>query len=191
MNKTIYSILILLASFCSVEANELLVEGKIAYYYPTDSTTRDIFEKCGIYSIEASYDFWCRKLYGWASVGYYSKEGQSIGDNTDTRATIVPLGFGLKYLFQCGCLKPYVGGGVLFSHLDTCNDSEFVPDRSKWGTGGVLKVGLFWFVTRCFFVNFFVDASWTTIDFSDEDGTLGRKADISNVTPGVGLGWRF
>lgn len=180
-----------LFSLTSVYSSDILVEGRAAYYYFTDSTTRDIYGNTGLYSLETNFSS-CGNIYSWASAGYLYASGNTKLENTSTKLTYVPLALGLKYMCCFNCFRPYIGGGLLVSYLHTTDDSPFVVKvRNKWGVGGIFKSGVLWDFTQCFFLDVFLDYSWMKIDFKDTDKTSGRTADLSGLSVGAGIGYRF
>lgn len=190
--KTNISFIVFIILFFScLEAKPILVEARAAYYYPTDSTFREIYGKTGLYSIEANYNL-VYGLYSWGSVGYLRKSGKSLDENDHTTATIIPINFGLKYIFCCGCFRPYIGGGVSFSYLHTNNSSPYViKSQGQLGAGGIAKAGLIYFVNNCWFLDVFLDYTSVVIKFRSTPLVFGRDSDISSLTAGIGLGYQF
>ena len=191
MKKLYCTITALLFFYTNLFAGEVCLEARAAYYYPTDSTFRDIYDGAGLYGLELSYQCgW--NLYPWASAGYFYQTGQSIPDKTDTTVYLVPLACGLKYQWCCKCIRPYLGVGVNIPYLYTKDESPFVVNiRNKWGVGAIFKSGFIYDFGNCFYSNIFLDYSWTKIDFNDTDITLGTTADISGLAFGAGIGFRF
>ena len=182
-------IICLLCSFSLY--GDFLLEGKAGYFYPTDSTIRGIIGEGGVYSLEGNFSL-SDCLYGFVSGGYFYKSGQSTLTDSKTKVTLVPLNFGLKYFYRCFCLKPYLGFGLNVSYLHTENDSPFViHTRTKWDAGFIAKGGFLYDITRCFFLDVFVDYTYLKMHFKSGDGVIGRDADLSSVAVGGGLGYRF
>ena len=183
---------IFLGGFSRLYSEDFLLEARAAYFYPTASSFRSIYGNgAGLYSIEASYRA-CGNLYPWASAGILYKSGRTVAERTKTSVTIVPLALGLKYAFCWNCIHPYLGLGILVPYLRTNDDSSFVVRiRNKWGVGAIVKSGIIYDMANCFFADLFLDYSWTRIGFSNTDKTTGRTADISGLSVGLGLGFRF
>ncbi len=181
------------ASFSQVNGMEFLIEGKAAYFYPLDSEVRDIYCDGGVFGLELSVDS-CWNLYPWISADYFCVDGRSIGENDKTTLTLVPLGIGLKYLFSCGCLRPYLGLGFGSTYFHTKDDSNFVKkSHTKWGFGVIAKGGAQFYFSDCWFFDLFLDYTWMKLSFSgtSDPFVLGRKADISNINVGGGIGVNF
>lgn len=184
----------------SLHARNVLVEGKVAYFYPTDSDFRDIYGGGVLYNLEFTYECSLREMYRWTpatiypwiSAGYFHESGKTEAEGTSTSVTIVPIAFGLKYQYCCKCVHPYLGFGLLFPYLHTDDSSDFVPNvRTKWGTGVIAKSGLLFDITKCFVIDVFLDYSWSRINFGNTEQTSGNTADISGLAVGGGLGYRF
>lgn len=172
----------------------VLAEVRAAYFHPTGSRFDDIYGGSGIYNFELSVQTWC-DLYTWFSVGYLRESGKSLGLKNRTTFQMVPLGLGLKYLFSCGCFRPYLGAGLGVTWMDVDNHSDFVKkDVDKWGVGGVFKAGSLWYMNNCWFLDFFIDYTYMDIGFSGTSAdpfVFRNDADISGFSFGVGLGYSF
>jgi len=173
---------------------EILVEIRGAYFHPTGSRFDDIYGGSGIYNFELSVQTWC-DLYSWISVGYLRESGHSKGLRNRTTFQMVPLGIGLKYIFNCWCLRPYLGAGLGVTWMDTCNKSNFViKDVDKWGVGGVFKIGALYEFCDCWFLDFFVDYTYMCVDFNGTRNNplvTRHDADISGFSFGGGIGYSF
>jgi len=195
MKRFILSLIALISTTAVVEAVNVLVEGKAGYFYPTSHKFRKIYGNGnGIYGLEVSCQAW-KGLYGWASGSYFTDWGRSVGEKNRTRVTLVPLAAGLKYLFLvCSHLDLYVGAGVLGTYLHTKDHSPFViKSVSKWGVGGIWKAGALVEIYKRLFADVFLDYSYMKISFHNtHHGKLVRHtADVSGVSAGGGIGYRF
>ncbi len=169
---------------------ETRLEAKASYFYPTDSTTRQIMGSGVLIGAESSFQAY-RGLYPWLSASVFPNRGHSIGERFNTKMRLVPIGVGLKYLFDAGCLSPYIGAGFLPSYLYCKDEAPAVKRvRKKWGLGGIFKTGLC-IDASWFFVDLFAEYMLLKFDFSDTEKTYGRKADLSGLSAGGGLGVRF
>lgn len=179
------------------EAFDLLPEARVAYFYPTNHRFREIYGHGGaLYSAELNFST-CYNFYGWLGAGYFTKSGESIGEKNHTRIQFVPLSLGLKYLFCFPCypsFRPYLGAGLLVTYLHMHDDSPFVIEKiSKWGVGGIAKLGLIYNFWNCFFIDLFTDYSYTKIDFrkTRHHKVSRHDANISGFSFGGGLGYWF
>ena len=191
-------ILLLLASVAprGVHARvNILLEFKGSAFLPTGSCFKDIYHHCGaLYGPELTVQLGHKTpLCAFASVEYFSKEGQSIGCCDSTTAQIVPIGFGLKYLapLPLDNTSIYCGLGFQATHVKITNCSPFVvPHTSKWGVGGITKLGLFIDLARHFVLDLFFDYSFVKVGSNEACCSL-PKINISGAILGAGLAYRF
>lgn len=171
---------------------ELLPELRVSYFYPTHHRFRKIYGEGGLYSAEFSMQAW-RELYPFASVGYFHKSGRSIGFHNRTDITIVPISLGLKYIYPMDCISPYLGLGVLGGYVHTHDHGSTVRSKiSRWGIGGIAKGGFLAYVTCDLFLDFFVDYGYLPVDYHHHQaGVFSHDANISFISTGAGLGYRF
>ena len=168
--------LFILSGFSSLQAWEILPEIKAAYFYPTHHRFQDIHSGGGLYSLEASIQAW-DQLYPWVSAGYFYQSGSSIGEKRATKIRMVPLTLGVKYHLPLSRLSPYVGAGLLVSYVDIHNHSSYVTKKdSKWGAGGLFKLGFLAYVTNSFFIDAFCDYSYLKITFRDHHQSVLRSS---------------
>lgn len=180
---------------------EALVEAKAGYFYPTDHKFRKIYSGGGVYGMEVSYEALCN-VYAWGSVNYFSQDGRSYQEGPDTvdidtnrtSIEIVPLGFGLKYLYNSCYGDFYVAAGPLATHMHIKDHSPFVIQRiNKWGWGGTVKLGANFDLCDNLYLNVFSDYSYMKMDFhyTDNQRVVRTEADISGISVGAGLGYKF
>lgn len=177
---------------------DILVEFKGAAFFPTNSCVRNIYgDAAALYGPEVTFQLCQNKnWYGFASADFLSKTGHSIGLCDLTKMYIVPLALGVKYFVPfCyrGCSGDfYVGLGFQPVHLKTVNCSQFVRNTSKWGFGGVGKIGAYFDLPCNFFADLFFDYSFVKVACDKcSDGATPLKANISGAVLGLGLGYRF
>lgn len=185
--------LITVFGFCQCQAIEVLSEVRAAYYYPTDSRFRDIYSNAGLYSFETSVQTY-KKLYSWTSIGFLYTSGNSLGEEDSTELYMVPIGLGLKYFFHYRRVKPYLGGGLLTSYVHIHNDSAYVErNQSDWVIGGIVKTGLLADLSEAVFLDFFMDYTYLSKNFdsSSHRYVITRKGNLSGLSFGAGLGYRF
>lgn len=193
MTVYVYSFLGLCSVATYLHARDVLVEAKVAYFLPTDHKCREIYSGGGMYGGECTFQV-RQKLYGWISADYFSKEGSSIGGHDPTNIIMVPLGAGLKLLFPFKTADLYIGAGVLGTYVHMRDHSPFVIQSiSKWGVGGIAKVGVICNLPKHFFADLFTNYTYTKIDFhgTDHEGGARQDANISGCSFGAGIGYRF
>lgn len=170
-------------------------EARVAYFKPTSKKVRKIYSNgMPFYELEVSagLDNW--RL--WAGVGGFSKKGRSIGGHNPTRLEVLPISFGLKYVFcLCPCVQFYFGGGAVYSHMKTKDHSPFVhKNTQKWTWGGVAQAGTYYFFNNTFYGSFFVDYLYQKFKFSHSRKhpfVVRHDADLSGFKVGVGIGAQF
>lgn len=193
MKKTLTILLLLISS--SVMAVNGLVEAKFSYFYPSDTTTRDIFDGGVQYRLEGTLCCdWCFKP--WVSVGYIPLSGHTVELDSKTRLRLVPIGAGLKYFRSCQlcdcCFDIYAGAGILTCYAKTCNDdTDLVSGRSKWGVGGIFQLGIMKTFCQCYFFDLFADYQVISFDYDKKGYALGRNGIANGANFGLGVGRKF
>ena len=173
------------------------VEGKAAYFFPSNDTFREVYSGGGIYGVEATCQIYS-ELYGWASGSYFGKSGKSIGEGEPTRIYFVPIGFGIKHYndlwkWEKAAIGIDVAIGATYTFVHMENSSPFVaPKQSKWGWGGTAKAGVL-FTYSHFLAHVFVDYSYLKVNFPNSTNPVawGGTSNLSGVSVGGSLGIRF
>jgi len=174
------------------------VEGKVSYYYPTDSTFRKIYDERIFYGIEGAFRL-INDFYLFSSANLFTSSGHSIGDRDKTRICLIPIEIGVKYFFPF--LKPnfklYVGGSAVPCYLHVKNYSDFVQrKRENWIIGGSFKGGIHIYPwNNCsfnkFYFDIFLDYFLLEKKYKDTKKTIGKKANFNSLSVGGGFGRRF
>lgn len=181
----------------SIEAN-CLDEGwdaqvRIAAFNPTAHKFRKIYSSWGPdYQIEIGKDLY-RDWGLFANAAWYHREGRSIGLRDKTDVTFVPISFGVKYFFCLTTLvRAYVGGGAVYTFLRTTDHSPFVKKHSRDGTwGGIVKTGLQYTISECFFIDLFADYIIQHFQFHHREGVERPSLNGGALKLGIGLGMRI
>ena len=197
-NKKNYFLITLLLVTSSLACRDILLEFKGAYFLGTNSIFRKIYDHGGaLYGPEVTFNLGCHEnLYGFASIDVLQKHGRSIGLCSPTKVTLIPLGLGLKYLIPFCYGDFYVGLGIQPTYVRTKDCSPYViPKNSKWGCGGIAKIGTFFDLPHNLLLDIFIDQSFVTVPFHKCKAPTGfvspRKAKVSGTSFGVGFGYRF
>lgn len=183
----------------SLAAREVIVEFKGAYFRSTDSRFKQIYNKGGaLFGPEVTFQLCeCKPWYGFASVDYLAKRGRSIGLCLPTKVRMLPLALGVKYFKPVRCADLYAGLGFQAVNLRTSNCLSGVAiNTSKWGYGGIAKLGAYVDVRRNFVLDMFVDYSFVTVGrpvlCQPANGVISPlKSHLNGAVFGVGLGYRF
>jgi len=178
-----------LEAFCCISP-----EVEVAYFHPLSSRFRDIYGGGAIYTFELNVQTWCQ-LYTFANVSYFNESGRSIGEKNKTEITLIPVAFGLKYLWCCDCFNPYIAAGPLFTHMKTDDHSPYVIKKNeKWGYGATAKVGTLYYIWCNLFLDAFINYSYMCIGFDhvpSDKPVVRHDADLSGFSFGGGLGYSF
>ncbi len=132
MKALSFLISFLLLPLCLL-ANDYSLEVRTACYSPTSKDVRDIYSCAWIdFEVFASKrisEYW----EVWGEVDWTIKKGHSsrgrYGFKDRTRAWILPLSLGLRFVYPVSCrIKAYAGGGVSYSFLkidNRCEDYDY------------------------------------------------------------------
>lgn len=188
MNK----IALFLLTALQLSAVEVLTEGRIGYFLPTNEQFKETYGEDGmIGSIESSFKATDR-LYPWANISYYANSGHAGEDHKKTHIYFLPIGAGLKYIYPFENFSVYGGLGVLPTYLHIKNNSHFlVREQAKWGCGGVAKFGFLSNKIWNFFLDLFAEYSYINIHFHKKGKLAINPAILSNFTFGGGIGYHF
>lgn len=173
------------------------IEVKPGYYYFTDKTMRQFFDNGGWTArAEMGYRFW-KPLAVWLDAGYFQKKGHALGGSQDLRLKLATITLGLKGIFYWGNSFAFYGsaGPRLFMML-LHNDSTFVrSEDNQVAIGGGFSAGLWIFPVpwvRDLFLDLFADYSWKNMGIDkDENSSFNFDVNVSGITGGLGLGYRF
>ena len=200
--KLICAVLVAAFFIMPIEARDIILEFKAAYFLPTSSAFKDIYQNGGaLYGPEITFQL-CDESnwYGFASIDYLQKTGCSQGLGDETKVSLLPLAIGAKYLYpvKCDCLDVYVGLGFQPTQIQTTNCSAFViPKQTQWSFGGIAKIGAYWYIADRWALDFFIDYSFAQTSCKDScqlstDTIISPiKVDVSGAVFGVGLGYCF
>lgn len=178
----------------SLFCTDVLLEFKVAGFFPTNSCVKKIYGKGAVlYGPEVTAQLCNTQWYGFASVDFLSKEGHSIGLCERTKMSVALLALGAKYFVPFCYGDFYVGLGFSPLHLKTRNCSPFVaPTTSKWGFGGIAKVGAYFDLPCNYFLDLFIDYNFAKVSCQNcFASVIPLKAKLNGVIVGLGLGYRF
>ncbi len=171
----------------------VLLEGRVAYFYPTGSDFSDIYGGGVLSTAELSVETF-RQIYTWFSIGYLRQDGQCMGGQVDTTVDLVPLSAGFKYFYKGQWVRPYLGIGLALNYVHTHDDSVYVmQSRSNWGVGGILKSGLLYRLSQRVFFDGFIDYTYVKAGFKNKCNRriTCHDASVSGFAFGFGLGYFF
>lgn len=195
-----YVLVILTFAPVQILSRDVILEFKGAYFHGTSSRFKKIYSGGALFGPELTVQFCdCSNWYGFLSVDYLSKNGHSIGLQSPTRVTLLPIGIGVKYFTQFTCWECadfYIGLGFQPLRVHTHDKSGFViPKLTKWGMGGIVKTGAYIDLSGNFLLDIFVDYSFARVKNHETQAPTGPviplNASVNGVIFGAGLGYRF
>jgi len=200
LKKAFCLLMALIFTFC-IQSKDIILEFKGAYYLPTNGEFKNIYHNgSALYGPEVTIQLCSdRSWYGFASVDYFKKKGNSIGLCNPTHIKLIPVTIGLKYLVPVfrDHISFYTGLGLVAENARIKNCSAFVPlHQSQWGIGGIAKVGAYGYLPHNFVIDMFIDYNFVKIGNSScvvctQPYLESMKANVSGAVFGVGLGYRF
>lgn len=168
------------------ETQPINVEIRSAAFFHSAKRFKEIYGKIGCsYQVEASTHLWdCWD--GWVSFDWFSHGGKPKKCHAHTRVSIANMGFGIKYPYRfCEKYIAYIGIGPCISRIWLKNKSHCENERvSKVAVGGLLKTGIYYFITCNIFLDVFVDYLYQPVHFE-------KHVDIGGIKTGVGAGIQF
>lgn len=175
---------------------DVLFEGKGAYFLASDQTFKDIYNNGGgEFGLELSAKI-IKHLYGFASVDFFNKSGETLDFLNSTKLHMTNWGIGLKYFIDIADHASfYVGLGAEPTYYYVTNKAPLVDDKQAgWTFGGIAKVGLIVDIPHDFFIDFFVDYSFvhTGNGFTPLNNNVqNNNANLNGCLFGIGFGYRF
>lgn len=172
---------------------DYLPEIRAAYYYETDHLTRDIYGSAALFNVEFNIQTSAHSM-PFVALGYLHQDGYSLSGHDSTSLYTIPIEIGYKYLFLTNNIQPYLGLALDISYVHIKNNSPFViPTQAGWAVGFKPKSGVLFFPDDHFFIDVFLDYTYLEMCFSDEDDQLvyNKKLDLSGLSVGAGIGYKF
>ena len=122
----------------------------------------------------------------WGNLDLFSKPGRSVGLGNSTKINIANTSVGIKLPFQYSEeISPYIGIGVSFSRVWLKNNSFCGEEKaSKFAVGGVLKTGIYYFLTESVFLDVFIDYLYQPVHFETD-------VDVGGLKTGMGIGVKY
>lgn len=190
MNKTFLKLIfaIFLPNLClaAAEIQDINAEFRYGAFFHTSKRFREIYGNVGAsYQLEASTHVY-NCLDGWVNLDWFNDHGKPEKCNGNTTVNIANVSLGLKYPY-CFCEKyiAYIGIGPSIGRIWLKNKSRCEHEKiSKLAIGGLLKTGIYCFITCNIFVDLFIDYLYQPVHFE-------KDVDIGGIKPGIGIGIQF
>lgn len=195
--KSCYFLIILFIGIMA-RASDVILEFKAAYFLPTHRVFKDVFGSGALCGPELTFQLCKSKWHGFVSLDYLKNNGCSLGIGDKPTVQLLPLGFGLKYLFptETKCVDVYVGLGLQSMFMRIEDGIPFIgQNMSQWGFGGIAKTGLFWFLPKNIVIDFFAAYSFVHMfhatDYSSYMNDIFLDPRVGGALFGIGLGYHF
>ncbi len=172
------------------------VEAKISAFFPSSKIIRRIYsDAIPYYELEIAKPF-CNNWEAWLGVGYLSNDGYALGCKNKTSFYLIPVTFGLKYLYSINpCMDLYTGAGACWSFLNNKDHSPFVHKNiSDDALGGIFKLGFIYRIKEHVFIDIFTEYLYQHFSFKhhyEDHYTLRHNLNMSGFKIGGGLGFNF
>lgn len=196
MQKVRYiSICLSLTQLYAHQGRDVIFEFKAAYFRPINDTFQRIYGGGAIFGPEVTFKMF-RRIHGFVSYDYFTKNGTSLGLNSPTQVNFMPIAVGLKLMNRVSeHARLYAGLGFEPTYLRVTNCSPYVRQHmKKWGFGGIFKVGAYIDLPHNVLFDFFADYSFVKVASGCTNPALytqATKSDLSGFIFGASLGYRF
>ena len=185
----------ILFSTTSLISKDILFEGKGVCFLPSNQIFKETYNhaapEVGL-ELTGLID---RNIYGFVSVDFFNKNGQTSIFADTTKLHMTQFGIGLKYFIDVADNASfYFGLGAQPTYYSILNDSAFVEhEQSGWTFGGISKFGLILDIPHNLFLDFFVAYSFVhTQSFTPFNSSIQFEgANLNGTLLGVGIGYRF
>jgi hypothetical protein len=175
--------------------NRFSVSAQTAVFIPLDSKVRRIYGSAlPAFTLEGNWKYQCWNV--WLNSSYIFGNGHAIGSSDKTHLNLVPITFGLKYIYTlCNSTDLYLGLGGSYGFLNIRDHSDFVHKKvSKNRFGGIVKSGIIYnYCENIFFEGFFnyTYQRFTFSKTSNDPFVYRHDADLSSLQLGAGVGMKF
>ena len=181
MKKICTTVLFLIALAGIIQADDVIIEVKIGYFFPVESAFKDIYGAGVSYGAKLTIGVW-KNLSLWMEGSYFSKKGELSFTKEETKVKIFPVGAGFQIHIERGIVKIYGGSGVKYYQY---NESNIIGEVSKGSLGYVSKAGILINVYKGLTLDIFGDYAYCKMKPAD------FRINIGGFSAGIGLGYTF
>jgi outer membrane protein len=185
--------------FDSLLSREYSLQGRIAWFQPTDSHMRRVYRhNWADYEFELETPLHCHWSL-WLNGSYYDQKGRSLGLGDSTRVKHQAYNLGVKHYFHflsqkplSQRMRPYLGFGMGAAQVRFHDESTFVSQHtSRWGFALLAKAGIELDLSCNFFLDGFVDYTYEWFHFKKHTGVSRHDINPGGVKVGAGIGYKF
>lgn len=166
-----------------------LTSFRVGYFYFTDKATRGLYR--GSIDLEAENNYWFLPRYSmWTNANVIWNRGETASFGSTSKIQMLTLSIGPKEFFPAlnKRIEGYLGFGVSTAFCWTKDTVNNVVDRNtKFGAGGVLKIGFIGYLFSQFYFDGFIDYYYQPF-FSDSVTDL---VNLGGMRAGGSLGYYF
>ena len=173
-------------------SNEIRVQGKVGFFFPSNEELQNVYGGGLIYGPEVSWRFMqCVDLF--ADVMYFQKGGKSLGQKRHTRIKMLPASLGLKLVVPLPSLEVYFGASAKYFSFNIHNSSPYVSRRvTKDGFGWGIKGGVSVLLPKNFFFDIFLEYMRKKFNFHSNKRVISDDSlDVGGGIIGGSVGYRF
>lgn len=201
MRKVVLSLITLFTTQgdCSDFFADSLVEIKTGYFFFTDSTMRNIYDKggfdlqlCASCPLQDLSTRWSLNAYG--AFEYFECSGHSLNDHQKTSVWAIPFNFGLQPVYAFNAkLNYYVTIGPRYFYIHQHNDTSYLyKNKSRNGLGFFVNTGLKYALRDHLVIDIFGEYSYAKTHFHNKRAAVyTTNFQIGGLTFGGGVGYQF
>jgi hypothetical protein len=164
------------------------LEFRSVAFYPHSQLFRDIYGRMEIdWQVQASTEL-TDHLDLWSNFSWLYSKGHSIGFHNRTSINILNSSLGVNYLYSLNCqFTLYFGIGACIGKMWITNHSDFRGNErlTKRLFGGIAKCGIYYYFSRQYYLDLFLDYLYQTVHFPH------KRLNIGGIKAGLGLGKLF
>lgn len=159
---------------------------RIGAFFPTSDRFTEIYgDSLPVYEIEGAWTF-CQCYKAWVNIDYFCKKGHSHHLDYFTSVKMSNFSFGITIPHRIfDQFTVYAGIGPSIGYIAVHNRVTKKHINEKQAAFGlVLKSGITYEITSCYFADFFVDYLY-------QPSTFKTRVNMGGVKVGLGLGSHF
>jgi hypothetical protein len=177
---TLALFILFLSVFASANDFKFQIQGNA--FFPSYTAFKDIYSGGFMYGFEIDKGVW-KRIRFWMGAKYFEKLGELTYTKERTRVNMLPLGFGVKYIYHGKeNINLYARLGLRYYVFRESNTLGKVEDGNF---GFVLGIGGSLNISKKIFFDLFLD--YSSCKFKPAD----YKIQIGGIESGLGFGYIF